>query len=63
MSDIAPSRLGYDYLPQTHIDFARNSTLLTSISPVPEPTSALMFSVGLVVVGAMRRRRQATQQA
>ena len=63
MSDIAPSGLGYDYLPQTHIDFARNSTLLTSISPVPEPTSALMFSVGLVVVGAMRRRRQATQQA
>lgn len=63
LSDIAPSGLGYDYLPQTHIDFARNSTLLTSISPVPEPTSALMFSVGLVAVGAMRRRRQAAQQA
>lgn len=63
LSDIAPSGLGYDYLPQTHIDFARNSTLLTSISPVPEPTSALMFSVGLVAVGAMRRRRQAALQA
>ncbi len=55
-AQIAPDGDGLDLLPQTHIDFARQSSLL---SPVPEPTSWAMFAVGLLGIGATLRRRQA----
>lgn len=63
LSDIAPDGLGLDLLPQTHIDFARNSSLLTSINQVPEPTTASIFSLALLALGALRRRRQSGQPA
>ncbi len=55
-ANIAPDGDGLDFLPQTHIDFARNSTLL---SPVPEASTWTMFAIGLVGIGALTRRRQA----
>lgn len=55
MADIAPDNLGLDLLPQTHIEFARNSTLL---SPVPEASSVAMLSMGLLTLGAVLRRRR-----
>ena len=55
-ADIAPDGLGLDLLPQTHIDFARNSTLL---SPIPEASTAAMLGLGLLGLGVLRRRRAA----
>jgi len=55
-ADIAPSGLGLDLLPQTHIELARQSTLL---SPIPEPSSWAMFALGLMGLGVFVRRRQA----
>ncbi|MBT9610442.1 PEP-CTERM sorting domain-containing protein [Aquabacterium sp.] len=53
-ADIAPDGFGLDLLPQTHINFARNSTLL---SAVPEPSAAAMAFLGLLALGVLRRRR------
>lgn len=55
-ADIAPTGLGLDLLPQTHIDFARQSTLVSS---VPEASSAALLGLGLLGLGVLRRRRPA----
>jgi len=59
LNDIAPDGFGLDFLPQTHIDLARQSTLLTSITPVPEPTSSAMMGLGLLALGLLVRQRKA----
>jgi hypothetical protein len=56
LADIYPSGLGLDLLPQSHIDLARQSTLLT---PVPEASTAAMLGLGLLGLGLLRRRRRA----
>lgn len=55
-ADIAPDGLKLDLLPESHIDFARQSTLL---SPVPEASSAALLGLGLLGLGLLRRRRSA----
>ena len=59
LNDISPDGLGLDTLPQTHIDLARQSSLLRDVpvNAVPEPDSLALFALALAGLGAVHRRR------
>jgi hypothetical protein len=56
LNDIRPDGLGYDWLPQHQIDYARQSSLLRDVSVVPEPGTFLLMGLGLAGLAGMRRR-------
>jgi len=57
LDDVNPDGLGLDQLPQTHIDFARTSSLLRDVNTVPEPGSLELLGLALAGVATVRRRR------
>jgi len=59
LADISPDGLGLDQLPQTHIDFARRSSLLRDVNAVPEPGSLPL--VGLALAGIVVTGRRAAR--
>jgi hypothetical protein len=61
--NLYPNGTGYGVLDSSEIALARQSSLLQSISPVPEAESYAMMLVGLTVVGCVVRRRRTPTRA
>ena len=62
LGQICPDGPCYDLLPQAHIDLARNSGLLSSPAPVPEPTTLLLFGTTAAGLGLVRWRQRRLKQ-
>lgn len=58
LDDITPDGWGFSQLTVHQIELARNSTLLSPVSAVPEPGPYMMLLAGLGVVGWVARRRR-----
>ena len=57
-ANIAPNGTGLDYIPANEVATARQSSLLVSVTPVPEPGEWAMMGLGLTITAGVARRRK-----
>lgn len=56
IDNISPDGIGYNFLTESQIDLVRSSKFVRDYNPVPEPTTIMLLTSGIIGLAGFRRK-------